>query len=113
MVNRAALLIKYKKPFVKWINESDPDNKNLDYSLDEISKDKTIYLVDDMVADNLDEWVSLNYADLFENELVSWYTDESLWPLKRDLKLFKKWCEVECHTVLIDAGTGPICDDES
>jgi hypothetical protein len=29
------------------------------------------------------------------------------------LKLFKKWFEVQCHTVLIDTVEEPIVDDEA
>jgi len=112
MVNRAALIVRYKEPFVKWINESDPYNEDMDYSIDDANEDNTVYLIDHAEAENLEEWIGLNFAVLFENELVSWYTDEALWPENRDLKLFKKWCAVECHTVLIDAGTDPVVDEE-
>lgn len=83
------------------------------FSAEQANKDKTVYLIDDREAENLEEYISLNYAALFENELEGWYTDETLWPENRDLELFKKWFEVECHTMLIDTGTGPIIDDES
>ena len=112
MVNRAALLLKAKKPFVEWINKSDPYNKSTNLSMAEVNEDRTVYLINDLEAENLDEWITLNCANLFENELEDWYTDESLWPQNRDLELFKKWFAVECHTVLIDTGSGPIVDDE-
>ncbi len=54
----------------------------------------------------------MNYEALFESELEEWYTDEKLWPKKRDIKLFHEWFEVECHTVIIDTIEGPIEDDE-
>ena len=55
----------------------------------------------------------MNYEALFENELEGWYTDESLWPKKRDLKLFREWFNVECHTVIEDTVGLPIEDDET
>ena len=111
MVNRAALLLRYKEPFVQWLNESCPDANEPDISMEEANQDKIVYLLDEEEVDNLEEWISLNHQALFESELDGWNTDESRWPKKRDLELFAKWFEVECHTVLIDAGTGPIFDD--
>ncbi len=112
MINRAALILRYKEPFVKWINESDPIVKDPNIGFAEANRDKIVYLLDVQEADNLEKWLSLNHAALFESELEGWYTDETLWPKNRDLKLFKKWFEVECHTMLVDTGTGPIYDDE-
>jgi len=59
-----------------------------------------------------ENWIALNYKQLFENEFEDWYTDETLWPQKRTRKLFNEWFEVECHSVLIDTVGGNIFDDE-
>lgn len=113
MVNRAALILKAKKPFVQWINESAPSKTTPAVSLAEINEDRTVYLIDDLEVENLEEWIELNCANLFESELEDWSTDEANWPPNRDMKLFKRWFAVECHTVLVDAGIGPIVDDEA
>ncbi len=113
MLNRAALIPKAKEPFVRWINESDPYDKRPPVSMAEVNEDRTVYLIDDQEADNLEEWMALNCTQLFENELNDWYTDESLWPPNRNLELFHKWFTVECHSVLIDTGAGPLIDDEA
>ena len=55
---------------------------------------------------------STNYEALFEAELEGWYTDETLWPQKRTLKLFHQWFEVECHTVIEDTVGTPIVDED-
>ena len=112
MLNRAALILKAKKPFVQWINESDPTNKAPHVSMAEVNQDRTVYLINDQEAESVEEWIGPNCANLFESELEDWSRDESVWPQNRDLQLFKKWFEVECHTVLIDTGSGPIVDDE-
>lgn len=112
MVNRAALLLRYKEPFIQWINTSNPDGKGQDISIEEADQDKIVFLIDEEEAENLEEWIALNHQALFETELEGWYTDESLWPQNRDLDLFYQWFTVECHTMLLDTGTEPICDDE-
>ena len=116
MINRAAIILKYRSPTVQWINEADPYNDDPGISLETANEDRTVYLILDQDADNqeaLEEWININYEALFEYELEGWYTDESLWPKKRDLKLFHKWFEVECHTVIEDTVDLPIEDDET
>ena len=115
MINRAAILLKYKSPAVKWINEADPYNDAPGISITSANEDRIVYLIMDTDAEDsgiVDKWINLNYESLFENELEGWYTDESLWPEKRDLKLFNKWFDVECHSVVEDTVGLPIEGDE-
>jgi hypothetical protein len=114
MINRSAIILKYKSPTVQWINEADPYNADPGISRESVNEDRTVYLIMDEDADvpeALEEWIKMNYEALFENELEGWYTDESLWPKKRDLKLFRDWFDVECHTVIEDTVDLPIEDN--
>ena len=44
-----------------------------------------------------------NHVNLiFESELKAWHEDESGWPKKRDLNMFKEWFDVEIHQQVID-----------
>ena len=105
MINRAALLLKYKEPIINWINEADPVEEDPGLSLDVINQDRTVYLISDEHGDSqasLDSWIKHNFKTMFEYELEGWYTDERLWPKERTLELFYEWFDIECHTVLID-----------
>jgi len=105
MINRAAVILKYKAPAVQWINDADPSQEDQGISLESVNEESTVYLISDHDADSpnaLKNWIKLNYEALFEHELDGWYTDENLWPKKRGLKLFHEWFEIECHTVIID-----------
>ena len=112
MLNRAALLVRLKEPFIEWINEVDPMDNREKVTLEEANKDRTIYLIDDSEADHVEEWIGLNFRQLFECELEDWYADSSLWPDELSRELFQEWCELECHTVIVDTVGGPIIDDE-
>lgn len=48
MVNRAALLLRYKEPFVQWINTSNPDEKDQNISIEEANQDKIVDLIDEL-----------------------------------------------------------------
>ncbi|MFP4367570.1 MAG: hypothetical protein ACLFQA_10790 [Bacteroidales bacterium] len=112
MVNRGAVILRYKASFIKWIVETDPTEKKIEITVDQANKERPVYLISDDDAENVEHWLSENHEYLFENELEGWYTDESLWPQKRDYKTFNEWFEVECHSMLIDTVGGEIIDDE-
>ncbi len=112
MVNRAAVILKYKEPMVRWINESDPFDDNPGITLASANEDCTVYLITNTDAENLQRWLTLNFKTLFQNELDGWYTDESLWPRRLTRKMFNAWFDVECHTVLLDTVGGAMMDDE-
>jgi len=100
MVNRAALILKCKDPYKSGI------------TLERVNQDCPVYLINEDDAENLEEWISLNFMQLFESQLEGWYTDEALWPKKRNIKLFNEWFDVECHSVIIDTADSEIIDDE-
>ena len=111
MINRAALIVRLKHPFIKWINEADPLDSRSKITIEEANEDRTVYLIDDSEAEHVDEWLDLNFRQVFESELEDWYNEPSLWPKNLDRKLFDQWCEVDCHTVIVDTVGGPILDD--
>jgi hypothetical protein len=111
MLNRAAVIIHYKQPFVDWINAADPDSSNK-VSLDEANEETSVYLIEVEDQEELDDWLELNYDILFEEELNGWYSDPALWPQDRSLLLFKEWCSLELHSVVFDTGGSPLEDDE-
>ncbi|MEA3392583.1 MAG: hypothetical protein U9Q91_06350 [Candidatus Marinimicrobia bacterium] len=112
MINRAAVILKCKAPFIKWVNDADPYKDDPGITIESVNQDRTVYLILEDDAEKLDEWISLNFKQLFESELEDWYTDELLWPKKRNRKKFDEWFEVQCHSVLIDTVGSKIVDDE-
>ena len=111
MLNRTAIIVRYREPFVRWINEADPvpGGSHITTEQDE----QTVYLIHEIEnRSELDEWLALNYDALFEAELDAWYTDEALWPKNRTLELFHEWVDVEYHTMVVDLVEEPLVDDE-
>jgi hypothetical protein len=97
MINRAALLLRYKEPAVQWINEADPNPDSRTLSLEEVNENRLVYLIKDEDADSpshAEKWVRKNFVVLFEDELSGWYTDSSLWPSPLTHHLFQRWFEV-------------------
>jgi hypothetical protein len=40
--------------------------------------------------------------------LDDWYTDPALWPHSRTVKMFREWCEIRIHSIVLDCGDTPI-----
>ncbi len=104
-LNRAALIVRYKQPFVDWIKAADPSDSQTVFTLDEVNRQEhTVYLLEIEDDAELAGWLSVNAETLFEQELAGWYTDPELWPKDRSLTAFKQWCCFELHTVVVDTG---------
>jgi hypothetical protein len=112
MLNRAALILRYKQPFVDWINAVDPSPSRHIISLAEVGLERTVYLIEVEDEDDLASWLRRHYKEIFEEELNGWYTDPKLWPRDRSLKVLKEWCTFELHTVVLDFGDSPIESEE-
>ena len=116
MVNRAALLLRYKQPAVDWINEVDPAKTNRIMTLDEVNEERTVCLIGDAVAESSDKIASLDSSKFLSalRDGIEWvYSDPALWPASRTYKLFQTWFTVECNTVLVDLVGTEIYDDET
>jgi hypothetical protein len=112
MLNRELLIVKYKQPFVDWVNEADPRLDGHVMTLDDANEDSPAYLIHEYASEDLEDWLEECHLPLFENILGEWYTVPALWPQDRDLALFKAWCEVEVHGIVIDMVDEPLIDDD-
>lgn len=111
LLNRSVLILRYKQPFVDWINAADPVPTH-PVKLADVNEDSTAYLLEVEDEDELAVWLDTNGEILFEEELNGWYTDPKLWPKDRCLELFRKWCRFELHTIVVDTGATMLIDDE-
>lgn len=106
IINRTALLVTPKEPFIKWVQGIDDASAQI--TPEEISNTPTIYLVDD-THDGMGEerLLKKNFTDIFEEELNGWIIDPTLWPQKRDLKTFRQWFHVHFCESVLDLGNKP------
>jgi hypothetical protein len=111
MLNRDLLIVRYKQPFVDWVNEADP-NPGHRIKQQDANEDSPAYLIHEFASEEFDSWLEAYYPILFETILGEWYTDPVLWPQDRTLKLLKDWCELEVHSMILDSVNGPLLDDE-
>ncbi len=101
IVNRLSAIIKPKQPLLDWL-ESQP-GWDLDISLEELGTDRPVLLIPGYASpEQAMSYVERNHKAIFELELFGWYTDESIWPKKRTLSVFREWFDVEIHSMVLD-----------
>ncbi|MBN1499970.1 MAG: hypothetical protein JW982_07440 [Spirochaetes bacterium] len=111
MINRGALILRYKQPAIDWINSVDPSN-DFQITLEIANEDRTVYLIEDDDAEDSDRMLKKTFKHFFENELFGWFTEESLWPHNLTYELFRKWFTVECHSMVEDYGSSELVDED-
>ena len=103
-INRSAIIVKPKQPFIDWHNSLYPDSK-----MDEIDVD--IYLVDDNIND-LENFLKKKFDKLFTMVLHDWHTNKKEWPQKRNYKMFNLWFRVEISETIYDLERKPVLKSE-
>jgi len=100
-VNRSLIVVKPKQPFLDWALSLEHFPEGLE--LKQLRDDSTAYLIPEyeLLEERMEilEWCA---GFVFDEELRSWYTDESLWPAVRDLEIFLEWFDVEFHSLVFD-----------
>ena len=100
IINRSAIIVKLKQPYIDWTNSLDASDV---YSSEQINKENHIYLIEEYESDKELEIIIMDfYSEIFKIELSSWVTDETLWPVNRDYKTFKQWFDIEPHSTVFD-----------
>ncbi|WP_114417313.1 hypothetical protein [Marinospirillum perlucidum] len=102
MLNRSAISVKLRQPFVDWINSIDGGEEEM--TLEEVNQEATIYLVPELEDDeeSLEALLEERYLDILENELFSWEEDENNWPEELDRNLFDDFIRIELAFMAFD-----------
>ena len=100
-INRCVAVVRVKQPFLDWAKGlPDPVAGT---TLAAMNDDCHSYLLPEyeMMGDR-DQLLEEFYDDIFVNELMGWWTDEEAFPKTRTLALFRKWFDVEFHSMALD-----------
>ena len=52
MLNRAAIILRYKEPAILWINKADPAHDDPCISAADVNTERTVYLISDQDGDS-------------------------------------------------------------
>jgi hypothetical protein len=97
VVNRSAITLTYKKPFIDWHNKLFPE---MPYEENMLGESKT-YLIN-QIFNNAEQVLKKHYKEIFEIELDGICMDESEWPQNRTYKMFHEWFSIEISDWVTD-----------
>lgn len=106
-LNRSAIVVKPKQPFLDWLHAADPTS--LELTVLDLVREPTIYLIPecDTNEDVADVLRGL-CEEIFEEQLAGWYTDTSTWPPDRGFEVFCRWFDYQHHSMLVDLCNEPL-----
>ncbi|WP_428225159.1 hypothetical protein [Flavobacterium sp.] len=90
ILNRSAITVTPKQPFVDWANALTPE---LPMEVNMLGESHTYLTNPDF--DDAETHLKEYFNQIFEEELDSIWTEEEDWPPTRDFKTFCEWFQVE------------------
>jgi len=110
LLNRSALIVRAKEPYVRWATSLDPETARL---VKYIDSHVSVYLLDENLRGDAETPPLKNYYKaIFEHELAAWDKLETRWPKKRDLATFLEWFDVTGQSMVFDLGRDEIEGEE-
>ena len=107
-INRTAITIIPKKPYIDWANGFKDNGPKLEPS----SVHATTLLIPTKYDEfNYEQFIKKKYKIIFEEELAAWMDAPHLWPKNRDYNNFKKWFEVIPSDNILLFGDSPIMEE--
>lgn len=103
ILNRTAITLTAKQPFIDWINNAEDDDFSI--TLEQLQEDTHVYLIPesgDKIPFTVETVVKPHFKAIFEEELSGWFTPEAMWPKRRGFKTFLEWFDVHLHSVVLD-----------
>lgn len=105
LLNRTAVVVKPKAPFLEWLHRADPTSHKL--VLQDLVLEPSVYLIPEYeTSKQLTEILEEYCEEIFIDQLDGWYRDELTWPEDRSFKVFSRWFDLEDHSMLMD-----LCDE--
>jgi hypothetical protein len=103
--NRQALLLKFKKPFIRWHKkiypwrESDPKER-----IENALPTTILFML--KKNETHEKWLKKNYKRVFEEELSDRIGPKRDWPKKRNYATFRRYIDAHFSDLIIDDAAG-------
>ena len=109
-LNRSAIIVRPKLPFLEWLHAADPTSATL--TLADLALEPTIYLVPEC-ADGEQERAALQtvFPTIFESQRDGWWRDRATWPSSRSFGTFSQWFDCPFHSTLLDLTDEPLLEE--
>lgn len=106
-INRNAITIKVRQPFIDWLQKI--GNNTL--FLPQNEKDNVYLLEEKESKKDFESWLKMNFDKIFKLELSAWSEDKKSWPANRNYKMFREWFDVSFNSLVYDLESSPVSKD--
>lgn len=100
VVNRVALTLVPRDPFLHWVNGLVDTDEPVDRSL----TGNTYLLPAYEDEEDVLEFIRANHSIFLEEELAAWTDDETAWPRDRGPERLEEWFELRLSPLVYDLG---------
>lgn len=108
-INRTAITIKAKEPYVRWANSFQDGGPQINIK----DLHSVTYLIPDTYDEfNYEKYLKKNFKSIFESELEAWMANPSVWPQKLTYKDVKEWFDIQVSDMIFDLGKGDVITEE-
>ena len=106
-VNRTAVVVRAKQPFLDWLHSADPTSRHL--TLPDLNQEASVYLLPDSDSnEKAGRYLRKFCAQIFAHELDGWFRVPSAWPKDLTFQVFTTgWFECSYHSMVLDLGDAP------
>lgn len=96
IINRSVVIIRPKQPLLDWIASVDKKLEVASMSIDVTEEGNAFLIPDEDIIDAKEarRYIEKRWQQIFEQFLFEWVIEDSLWPQKRTLKIFREWFEL-------------------
>lgn len=102
-INRNALVIEPKQPFVDWINSCPETSRKI--KLEEMRSDCAVFLIPLSDYEH-EDWLKENYMAIFAFHLDGWYRNSEIWPKDLSFENFKRFFGYRYASSVLDCEFG-------
>lgn len=107
VVNRNALMIKPRQPFLDWLRKI-----HFPQEPPQLQDEPNVYLLPEYETEKgAETYIKENFDRIFGSELWGWDIDEKNWPANRTYKMFKEWFDAKMQPMIYDMGNYPLEKD--
>ncbi len=101
MLNRSAIVVKPRQPFLDWLHTADPTSHRL--TLPDLARESTIYLIPECdTEEDVHEVLRELCEEIFVEQLASWFRPEETWPRDLGFGAFCRWFDFQHHSMLVE-----------
>jgi hypothetical protein len=110
-LNRTAVVVTAKQPFLVWLHSIDPTSRHL--TLADLNQEPSVYLLPDSDTDEkAARCVDKLCAQIFAHELDGWFRVPSAWPKDLTFRVFNRWFECRYHSMVLDLADAPFLTEK-